>query len=116
MITRKQYLEDSNNLHRKYYAQFVNDEVKARVFEYFSVETLKKSFSKDEHFNDKLTPLKKWDLMAGFVFSNRTGKILQRPVSTEPIKYNLLKETGEGYSSSTGVSIYKEAARQLIVL
>jgi hypothetical protein len=46
MITRQQYLNEYNlktgtATHRKYYAQFVNDEVKQRVLRYFPVDILK---------------------------------------------------------------------------
>lgn len=115
MITRQKYINgDSSKLHRKYYAQFVNDEVKNKVLSVFSLETLKKSFAKDEYFNDNLTPMKKWDLMGGFAFSNTTGEMTLRPTTSLPIDKNLLDEAKEGYSSSIAVCIYKEAARQLI--
>lgn len=120
MITRQQYLNDGGSnfdradLHRKYYGQFVNDEVKRLVLRYFPLETLQQSFAKDKHFNTKLTPLERWDSMGGFAFSRTTGEMLRRPTSTEPIEHRLLKEAGEGFSSSTAVCVYKEAARQIL--
>ena len=91
-----------------------NDEIKRLVLSYFSKEVLMKSLKKDEHFNTKLTPLYKWDSMGGFRFSDRTGEMLSRPTSAEPIDYRLLKKADEGYSSATAVCIFKEAARQII--
>lgn len=113
MITRQDYLKDGSNLHRKYFGQFVNEDVKKAVLYQFSLANLKKSFAEDEHFNTKLTPLRIWDLLGGFAFNSR-GEMTLRPTTSSPIDYKLLKETGEGYSSSTAVCVYKEAARQII--
>lgn len=112
-------MEDSKNRHRKYYGQFVNEDVKAVVLHYFTKEVLEESLSKDEHFNDDLTPMKKWDKMTGFVWQVKNGEqiaVVQPRTSIDmlPIDYKLLKEAGEGYSNSTGVCIYKEAARQIL--
>jgi hypothetical protein len=119
LLTRQEYLNDGSNLHRTYYAQFVNDEVKARVLRYFSKDILEESFKKDEHFNDNLTPMKKWDMMSGFVWTVIAGSQVAtvRPRGREeilPIDIDLLGKAGEGYSNSTGVCVYKEAARQII--
>lgn len=110
MITRQDYMKDPSNLHRSYYGQFVNDEVKNKVLEMFPLDRLLKS--EDKHLND--LPLTKWDLLGGFIFSKTTGEMLQKPNDIRPIEYNLLKEANEGVSSSTMVCIYKEAARQII--
>lgn len=113
MITRQDYMKDSSNLHRKYWAQFVNDNVKRYLLSSISKEELLKST--DPHLND--IKLARWDALGGFAFSNTTGAILRKPQTTadiEPIEYKLLKEAGEGLSSSAIVCIYKEAARQII--
>lgn len=119
MITRQDYMKDSSKLHRQYYAQFVNDKVKQRVLDTFGLETLKKSYAKDEHFNTNLTPLKKWDLLGGWSWGVIRGEqiaIIQPRSTTDilPVEYSLLKEAGEGLSNSTMVCIYKEAGRQII--
>lgn len=109
IMTRSQYMEgDTSSKHRAYYAQFVNEDVKARVAAVIGLTTL--LYSTDEHLND--IPLKKWDAMGGFVFKG--GEMIQQPYSIEPIKLSLLKEAGEGVSSAILVCIYKEAARQMI--
>jgi hypothetical protein len=110
MITRQQYMTDSEHLFQPFISQFVNENVKMRVLAYIGKEALLNS--KDEHLND--IPMKKWDYLTGFSFSTHTGEMLQRPYTIEPIDIKLLKETGEGVSSATLVCIYKEAARQLI--
>lgn len=117
MITRQDYLKDSSNLHRQYFGQFVNENVKKHLLNTFDLETLKKSQAKDEFFNTKLTPLEKWDLLGGFKFSKTTGEILMKPQSNLdilPLDYNLIREAGDGISSSLVVCVYKEAARQII--
>lgn len=118
MITRQQYLnadrKQNPNYHREYYAQFVNDAVKRAVLHRFSIHDLQQSLLEDEHFNTKLTPIEAWDLLGGFKFSKTTGATLLQPTSSDPIEYKLLKEAGEGFSSSTAVCIYKEAARQIL--
>lgn len=119
MITRKQYLQDSSNLHRQYFGQFVNEGVKQKVLSHFTVEDLKQSLAQDDHFNSNITPLKTWDLMGGFVWRIIRGQqvAVLKPISSFemlPIDYGLLKKVGEGFSSSTSVCIYKEAARQIV--
>jgi len=96
--------------HRKYYSQFVNEQVKNEVLRYIGKEALLNS--KDEHLND--IPMKKWDSMSGFAFSPTNGDILMKPTSIVPIEYKLLKEAGEGVSCATLVCIYKEAGKQII--
>lgn len=122
MITRQQYLwgeGDTNEKHRQFYGQFVNDGVKNRVLCVWSIKELKKAYAKDEHFNN--LSMKKWDLMGGFVWQVIRGEEVaiikpQRSNDILPVDYQLLKEAGEGMSNSTLVCIYKEAARQLIGL
>jgi hypothetical protein len=54
----------------------------------------------------------KWDSLAGFTF--RGSEMIERPVIIEPIKYEQLKEAGDGVSAAVLVCIYKEAAKQII--
>ena len=113
MITRKQYL-NKEFTHPEYYAQFVNEQVKRAVLYKWTKDELKESFEKDEYFNTKITPIEAWDLLGGFKFSRTTGEMLLRPTTSQPIERKLLDEAGEGYSSSTAVCVYKEAARQIL--
>jgi hypothetical protein len=103
-------MKDSSNLHRKYYGQFVNDQVKTEVLRFIGKTALLKS--KDEYLND--IPLKKWDALGGFAFSPTTGVMLMKPTYIDPVDIKLIREAAEGVSSSTLVCIYKEAARQII--
>lgn len=107
-LTRQEYMEDGENLHRKYYAQFVNEEVKKKVIRYIGKDLL--LTSKDAHLND--IPLHEWDALSGFIF--RGSEIVSRPYTIEPIKVSELKLANEGVSPATLVCIYKEAAKQLI--
>lgn len=113
MYTRKDYL-DGKISHREYYAQFVNEDVKARVSGVIGLTALLKSTN--EHLND--IPMKKWDLLAGWVWGllGKQGAIVQPETSTGllPVDYKLLKEAGEGASNATMVCIYKEAGKQMI--
>jgi hypothetical protein len=113
MITRQDYLNDSENLHRQYFGQFVNDKVKEHLLNNISKEELLKS--KDKHLND--IALDRWDALGGFKFSKTTGAILMKPQSNLdilPLDYKLIVEAGDGISSSLVVCVYKEAARQII--
>ena len=107
-ITRAEYMQDSSNLHRQYYGQFVNDAVKNKVLQFIGKEAL--LASTDEHLND--IPLKKWDALGGFIF--RGSELILKPTTIEPIEISKLKEANEGVSPSTLVCIYKEAGKQLI--
>lgn len=114
MFIRNDYI-NGKVTHRQYYGQFVNEATKKRVIESIGIDKLLNS--KDEHLND--IPLKKWDLLGGFIWKVRGGEeiAVMQPHSSEdilPIDYKLLKEAGEGVSSSTMVCIYKEAGKQII--
>lgn len=90
MFTRKQYLNKECS-HREFYAQFVNDRVKARVLVLIGRDRILEST--DEHMND--IPLREWD---------RLG-----PVGT-------LREweaVGDYPTMAGRTCIYKEAAKQI---
>ena len=108
MITRKDYMKDSSNLHREYYGQFVNDAVKAEVLRFIGKKAIINST--DEHLND--IRLAFWDRLAGFAFSG--SRMVRSPHSIVPVSRQQLKEAGEGTSCATLVCIYKEATRQII--
>lgn len=99
MITRPEYLnsKDSEIFH-KYYAQFVNDEIKSAVEDQFGLDTLVKAYQEDENLNS--IKLIKWDRLAYFA-----GKYVDQ---------NLLEKAEEIFSLATVVCILKNAARQLI--
>lgn len=73
----------------------------------FSLEILKESYKEDRFFNTDETPIKSWDLAAGF---NRMGSnyILVRSRLTDLYREKCGVDT---FSCSDGVSILKECAR-----
>ena len=92
MYTRKQYL-NKDCTHRQYYGQFVNAGTKARVLSGIGLAALKKST--DAHFND--IPLHKWDRLV--------------PKCTGSAGF---AKAGDYYTLAGGVSLLKEAARQIL--
>lgn len=99
-MTRAEYLkrscenEDEQILaHREYYAQFVDDSIRAMVTSHFGLSRL--VGSRDRSFND--IELKLWD-----------GLHLGSKV------HALLKERGDHMTMSGSVCILKEAARQVV--
>lgn len=92
MITRKEYLDNSNTLHRAYYAQMVTEQHKRLVIQKFGMNNLLKS--KDPYLND--LPLHSWDMIANFA------------------RFDNLSNYGENNSISAKVCILKEAAKQII--
>ena len=78
--------------YRQYYAQFVTEDMKARLIRYLGLDTL--LASKDEHLND--IGLRQWDLF------------IAGPLAIS------LKSVGDFASLAVNVCIAKEAARQII--
>ena len=118
MITRKEHMDNlepyipgqgPSKGHRAYYAQFVTRAAKALVERTVGIDALKAST--DPFMND--IPLAVWDQMAGGSGRAHAGdsKVYRIP---HHVPYAKLKEAGDGYSLSVGVSILKEAARQLV--
>lgn len=104
-------MQNSSELFRDYYAQFVNEDIKARIMATIGLSLL--LASKDEHLND--ISMQKWDKMAGFAF--RGSEMVSSPkVPSDiwPVDYELVKEAGDGISAAFMVCVYKEAARQII--
>jgi hypothetical protein len=100
IITRKYYLDHSSEpgMHRRYYAQFVNDAVKDMVItDMGGKEKLIAAYKKDEHFNS--LPLYRWDSMA---------------VALRSLYNSVGKQLGDYYSNAGAVCILKEAARQIV--
>jgi hypothetical protein len=97
MFTRKDYLGKVCT-HEQYYSQFVTAHSKALVLGMFDNQTLVKSYQKDDYFNDKLTPLKKWDFLAKFL---STPKIFT--------------EAGGWQTLSERICILKQSAREIVL-
>lgn len=105
LITRKDYIATSQlgnadrlRMHRCYFAQFVNDEIKEVVTETFGMVPLHMAYAQDRAFNTIAIAV--WDAVVA------NHKKLVDP--------QLLARTGEGWSSATGICIFKEAAKQLV--
>ena len=98
MITREQYMENSNELSHKYYAQFVTEGTLNFVESQFGIERLKAS--KDEHLND--------------LCSYTQGGAGNWAWDFSPINKGLLKPLGENNSDSTHTCVGKAAARILL--
>lgn len=105
MMTRKDYLSaprqtqvDSMALHRRYFVQFVTDELKGALTHHFGEEYLIASYHKDQYLNS--IPLHEWDSIVHH---------LKHLVDLE-----ILQNTGEGWSVSAAVCIFKEAVRQVV--
>ena len=96
MLTRKEYMADSQNLHRAYYGQFVTQRMQQSVVATFGIERLLSAFDADNHLNG-IGPVQKWD---GFV----------QPFDVQ----KALKACGDHYTLAGGVCIAKEAARKAI--
>ena len=52
IITRKEYMENSSDLHDKYYAQFINYSIRLFVEKNYSKEFIQECYKKDEHLNN----------------------------------------------------------------
>lgn len=93
MWTRKDYL-DKKCSHKEYYDQFVNVEILSYIKAALGDRIRK---STDPHFND--IPIGTWDCRV------ETIHLL--------VSKDLIRETGQGWSLSSGVSIAKAAARRI---
>jgi len=99
IITKKEHMarEVTYETHRAYYAQFVNDKVRALVSRSMQINDLKASNCL--HFND--IPLYEWDSL-----------VWSLPYNTELIQ--AIEDAGDWLSLGTGVCILKEAAKQIV--
>jgi len=99
MITRKEYMENSSEMHHKYYGQFVTESVKRLVLSEFSITELETSFTEDKWMNT--LKLERWDRLFPLV-----------PISV----FNKIRESGDvnARSLANSVCVLKAAARILI--
>lgn len=95
IITRKEYMANSSELHRAYHAQFITPAVRANVAR-MDLEKLRHDFKIEDELGDvtqKLYPLRVWDNFSG-------GNAA------------LMLECGDYMTKASSVCIHKEAARQ----
>ena len=102
MITRKQYM-NKEFTHAEYYAQFVDDSLKAYVADAIGKDKIKKST--DPYFND--IDLIQWDRLHG-VIRMHCGKSLSESNSS-----TCAPGSRGGVSLSDTVCVAKAAARQI---
>ena len=93
MITRKDYMADSANLHHKYYLQFATQ----------STYSLIKAFVGGRDYNS--IPLHSWDYISEKVRRSVDKTLLSRAEGYEPPKY--------AWSLSNSICIAKAVAREL---
>jgi len=95
LMTRSEYMEasreDGHAAHRAYFGQFVTESTISRVVAAIGADTLRAST--DPHMND--IPLSRWDRL-----------VPQLPGSAG------FRKAGDYYTTSHGVCLAKEAARQ----
>jgi hypothetical protein len=121
MMTRKEYMnqnslvDDTYTLHRQYFGQFVNDQIKEFILTRFSKSDLATALYQDKHFNS--IPLKYWDELAGYgrnMTIDEWNRNQGRSAFTRLVDFTLLKKVGEGWCLSTATCIMKEAAKQIV--
>jgi len=102
-ITRKQYMENSSELHHDYFLQFATEGMKTRILNIWPREVIKKCYSEDPDLN------------------NLPGKWMEKMDGMTTLCYkNVLawknKEINgtSTYSLSMGVCTYKAIMREII--
>lgn len=98
MITRQQYMENSNELFHDYYAQFVTERIKEAVLRRFTKEQLEEYHAKDEHFNG-VTRIQTWDQIMDPFIRETDSK---------------MRELGDYLTQAGCVCVSKTAARIII--
>lgn len=101
-ITRKEYMEDSKNLHHSYYAQFVTEATKLFVKERIGLDKI--MASSDKNLND----------VCAYFPNYRGGNEPMWMWDIAPYNKGLLRDLGEFDSHSTATCVSKAAARMLI--
>ena len=111
VIAAAELPEDVTSAHRRYYGQFVDDEVKRVVLLCIGIERLKESA--DSHFND--IPIRNWDRMVllPYLMRGDDGKTFS-PGGYMSKAMTLAEGSAVSASLAECVCIYKEAARQLV--
>jgi len=107
MITRKDYMKDSEKLHRAYFAQFATLATRQAVLRGIGKDAI--LTSKDESLND--IPLRKWDILVGYP-GDGDGTV-PRWYCFFPVNKDLIKAAGEWLSAGILIDIAKEVAKQI---
>jgi hypothetical protein len=91
--------------HREYYAQFVNQNIRALVARHFDIERLARHDV--PYFNSPVTQLRDWDAL-----SESTKRLLDTKLWRECESPHL--DRGYLWSPNSNICILKEAAQQLV--
>jgi hypothetical protein len=103
MITRKQYMENSAELHDVYYLQFAINETKDFILAKLKIKDIEQAIANgDVHLNKIKIPYNNMGIGGGWWWDDA------------PINTSLLKEAGESNSQSTHTSVAKALAKSLI--
>lgn len=101
-ITRKDYMDNSSELHHAFYSQFITESTNRFILNSLTVEDIKKALEDgDEHLNEIKIPY------------NHMGRGGRWWWDDAPINVGLLKELGVCASPSTFTCVAKAAARIL---
>ena len=102
LITRIEYMENSEELHHAYYLQFGTDSTKSFILNSLTVEQIKEALDNgDEHLNKIKIPYNNMGRGQGWWWDDA------------PINVSLLKELGESNSPSTHTCVAKAVAREI---
>lgn len=102
LITRKEYMNNSSELHHKYYLQFATESTKRFVLSDLTVKDIKNALDNgDEHLNDIKIPFNNMGRGGSWWWDNA------------PINMSLLRELGESNSPSTHTCVGKAMAKEL---
>lgn len=104
LITRKEYMNNSSELHHKYYLQFATNSTKSFILGELTIKDIKNALDNgDEHLNDIKIPF------------NNMGSGGSWWWDYSPINTSLLKELGESNTSSTHTCVGKAMAKELTI-
>ncbi len=102
LITRKEYIANSKDLHHAYYLQFATIQTKNFILTSLKIKDIKNALDDgDEHLNEIKIPF------------NNMGSGGNWWWDYAPIKISLLKELGESKSYSTHTCVAKAMAKEL---
>lgn len=110
MITRKEYMADSNRLHHAYYLQFATEATKRLVLTHITKARI--MASTDEHMND--IPLAMWDRINERVRLSCNTKLLRAAeITTDANEGADYPPNQYPWSTNTGTCIAKAVAKEI---
>jgi hypothetical protein len=102
MITRKQYMENSSELHHDYYMQFATEGMKDQILRIWPKEVIQKCYSGDPNLNNLPGEwMKQMDLLTTFFYKKSLAR-----------KSRAINGTSS-YSLSMGICVYKAIMKEI---